>query len=42
MPPALPLRGQFQAFEDVWLLNGLRTPFVDYCGALAEIGRAHV
>ncbi|MBQ0932282.1 thiolase family protein [Ideonella sp. 4Y16] len=30
-------RGQFQAFNDVWMLDGLRTPFVDYCGALADV-----
>ncbi len=37
MTSALPLRGQFQAFDDVWMLDGLRTPFVDYCGALADV-----
>lgn len=37
MTPATPLRGQFQAFDDVWMLDGLRTPFVDYCGALADV-----
>ncbi len=31
------LRGQYQAFNDVWLLDGIRTPFVDYCGALADV-----
>ncbi|MBN8487499.1 MAG: hypothetical protein J0M20_07230 [Burkholderiales bacterium] len=30
-------RGQFQAFNDVWMLDGIRTPFVDYCGALADV-----
>jgi acetyl-CoA C-acetyltransferase len=30
-------RGFFNAFEDVWLLDGVRTPMVDYCGALGHI-----
>ncbi|MBQ0958044.1 thiolase family protein [Ideonella sp. 4Y11] len=30
-------KGQFQAFNDVWMLDGIRTPFVDYCGALADV-----
>ncbi len=30
-------RGFFNAFEDVWLLDGVRTPMVDYCGALGAI-----
>jgi acetyl-CoA C-acetyltransferase len=29
-------RGQFQKFEDVFILNGLRTPMVDYQGAFAD------
>jgi acetyl-CoA C-acetyltransferase len=29
--------GQCQRFEDVWLLDGVRTPLVDYCGALADV-----
>ena len=29
-------RGLFNAFDDVWLLDGVRTPMVDYCGALAD------
>jgi len=29
-------RGLFQAFDDVWMLDGLRTPMVDYCGAFAD------
>jgi acetyl-CoA C-acetyltransferase len=29
--------GPCQRFEDVWLLDGVRTPLVDYCGALAEV-----
>jgi acetyl-CoA C-acetyltransferase len=36
MTLATPMRGQFQAFDDVWMLDGLRTPFVDHCGALAD------
>src|SRR3546814_18249374 len=24
-------------FEDIWLVDGVRTPFADYMGALAEI-----
>ena len=28
-------RGLFQSFDDVWLLDGLRTPLVDHGGALA-------
>ncbi len=30
-------RGFFNAFDDVWLLDGARTPMVDYCGALGHI-----
>ncbi len=30
-------RGFFNAFSDVWLLDGVRTPMVDYCGALGHI-----
>ena len=29
--------GFFNAFADVWILDGLRTPMVDYCGALGHI-----
>jgi len=29
-------KGLFNAFDDVWLLDGVRTPLVDYCGALAD------
>ncbi|MBK7615126.1 MAG: thiolase family protein [Vitreoscilla sp.] len=32
-----PSQGHFNAFNDVWLLDGLRTPLVDYCGALADV-----
>jgi acetyl-CoA C-acetyltransferase len=27
----------FQQFDDVWMLDGVRTPMVDYCGALAAV-----
>jgi len=30
-------RGFFSAFADVWMLEGVRTPMVDYCGALGHI-----
>jgi acetyl-CoA C-acetyltransferase len=30
-------RGFFNAFEDVVILDGVRTPMVDYCGALGHI-----
>jgi acetyl-CoA C-acetyltransferase len=30
-------KGFFNAFNDVWMLNGVRTPMVDYCGALGHI-----
>jgi acetyl-CoA C-acetyltransferase len=30
-------KGFFNAFEDVHLLDGVRTPMVDYCGALGHI-----
>jgi acetyl-CoA C-acetyltransferase len=30
-------RGFFNAFDDVFLLAGVRTPMVDYCGALGHI-----
>ena len=29
-------KGLFQSFDDVWMLDGLRTPMVDYCGAFAD------
>ena len=29
-------RGFFNAFDDVWMLDGVRTPQVDYCGAFAD------
>ncbi len=31
------LRGFFNAFADVWMHEGVRTPMVDYCGALGHI-----
>ncbi len=30
-------KGFFNAFNDVWMLDGVRTPMVDYCGALGHI-----
>ncbi len=30
-------KGFFNAFDDVWMLGGVRTPLVDYCGALGHI-----
>ena len=30
-------KGLFQSFGDVWLLDGLRTPMVDYCDALGGV-----
>lgn len=30
-------KGFFSQFNDVWMLNGVRTPMVDYCGALGHI-----
>ena len=30
-------RGFFTAFNDVWMLDGVRTPMVDYCGALGHV-----
>ena len=30
-------KGFFNAFDDVWMLGGVRTPMVDYCGALGHI-----
>ena len=30
-------QGFFNAFKDIWLLDGVRTPMVDYCGALGHI-----
>jgi acetyl-CoA C-acetyltransferase len=29
--------GFFSQFDDVWMLDGVRTPMVDYCGALGHI-----
>jgi acetyl-CoA C-acetyltransferase len=29
-------RGLYQSFDDVWMLGGVRTPMVDYCGAFAD------
>jgi len=31
------LKGFFNGFKDVWMLDGVRTPMVDYCGALGHI-----
>lgn len=30
-------KGFVSHFNDVWLLGGMRTPLVDYCGALGHI-----
>ncbi|MES1979021.1 MAG: thiolase family protein [Pseudomonadota bacterium] len=30
-------KGFFSSFNDVWMLDGMRTPMVDYCGALGHI-----
>jgi acetyl-CoA C-acetyltransferase len=30
-------KGFFNAFDDIWMLDGVRTPMVDYCGALGHI-----
>jgi acetyl-CoA C-acetyltransferase len=30
-------QGFFSSFNDVWMLAGVRTPMVDYCGALGHI-----
>ena len=30
-------KGFFSQFNDVWMLDGVRTPMVDYCGALGHI-----
>ncbi len=30
-------KGFFNAFDDVWMLDGVRTPMVDYCGPLGHI-----
>ena len=30
-------QGFFSSFHDVWMLDGVRTPMVDYCGALGHI-----
>ena len=30
-------KGFFTAFDDVWMLDGVRTPMVDYCGALGHV-----
>lgn len=30
-------KGMFDSFDGVWLLDGVRTPMIDYCGALASV-----
>ena len=30
-------KGFFNAFQDIWILDGVRTPMVDYCGTLGHI-----
>lgn len=30
-------KGFFNAFDDVWMHEGVRTPMVDYCGALGHV-----
>jgi acetyl-CoA C-acetyltransferase len=32
-----PKSGLAQSYEDIWLLDGVRTPFADYMGALADV-----
>lgn len=32
-----PKQGLTQSFDDIWLLDGVRTPFADYMGPLADI-----
>ncbi|WP_341895803.1 thiolase family protein [Ferrovibrio terrae] len=32
-----PKPGLAQAYDDIWLLDGVRTPFADYMGALADV-----
>jgi acetyl-CoA C-acetyltransferase len=29
--------GFFSAYEDIWILDGVRTPFVDYTGAFGLV-----
>ena len=29
--------GFFNAFDDIWIVDGVRTPMVDYCGALGAV-----
>ena len=36
-PTTTPYNGLFNAFQDIWILDGVRTPMVDYCGALGHI-----
>ncbi|WP_137895953.1 thiolase family protein [Ramlibacter sp. 2FC] len=31
------IKGFFSGFDDCWMLDGVRTPMVDYCGALGHI-----
>ena len=31
------VRGFYNQFDDVWMLDGVRTPMVDYCGALGHV-----
>ena len=33
----MPDKALHSSFEDAWLIDGVRTPFVDYNGALASI-----
>ena len=30
-------KGLFSQFDDVWMIDGVRTPMVDYCGSLGHI-----
>ncbi|KQX01597.1 acetyl-CoA acetyltransferase [Massilia sp. Root418] len=30
-------RGFFRSYEDLWLIDGLRTPMADYCGAFSQV-----
>lgn len=32
-----PKPGLAQAYDDIWLLDGMRTPFADYMGALSDV-----
>ena len=37
MSTPAPTKGLYFSYDDVWMLDGVRTPMVDYCGPLGHV-----